>query len=113
VSNENPKNPVPDAGNAVRASGHVSIPSPLKPATARTPIPAKTGSPGASIFDFMRQQNAAQCDANSSAAKGNRGIALGQEQEDRARRAGFIVDGCDNAWRIVKPGDSDPVRPSV
>jgi hypothetical protein len=73
--------------------------------TTRTPGLPKTTSPGASIFDFIHQKSVAQQNVNSSTADGNRGIALGQEQEDRARRAGFLVDDCGNAWRIVKPDE--------
>src|SRR5215471_16581302 len=72
-----------------------SVPDPLKPATARTPIPAKTDSPGVSIFDFMRQQRIAQRAGSSQVAKASRRIALGQEQEYRARK--HIVDGTGNA----------------
>jgi hypothetical protein len=49
----------------------------------------------------MRQQRGAQHDVNSPAAKANNGIALGEEQEDRARKEGFLVDSTGNAIRIV------------
>jgi hypothetical protein len=62
----------------------------------------KTASPGGSIIDFVKQQRIAQQQVNSSASTGTKGIALGQEQEDRARRAGFTLEDCGNAWRIVK-----------
>jgi hypothetical protein len=90
-----------DAGDAVRASGRATAPSSLKPVSARTATPAKTGSLRDSISGFICQQRAAQRETNSPASKASRGIALGQDQEDRARKEGFLVDSTGNAIRIV------------
>jgi hypothetical protein len=49
----------------------------------------------------MREQRIAQPAGSFQVAKASRGIALGQEQEDRARKDGFIVDSAGNAIPIV------------
>jgi hypothetical protein len=80
------KNPISPASNRV-------------PRIEKTPVnPTRASTPKPDIFQFLKQANAARTAPASSTGKG---IALGQDQNARARRAGFSVDDMGNAIRIV------------
>jgi hypothetical protein len=82
------KNPIPAVGNRLQ---QIKKP-PVNPAPVpRAPVP--------DILQFLRQANAAP---NAPAGSTGKGIALGQDQDARARRAGFYVDDMGNAIRILK-----------
>jgi hypothetical protein len=82
------KNPILAVGNRLP---QIKKP-PVNPAPVRRdPVP--------DILQFLRQATVAP---NAPANSTGKGIALGQDQDARARRAGFYVDDMGNAIRILK-----------